>query len=327
MTGLSNRNFLSKNIKEITENQKYIMEKIVITYCGSQPIICKIVKEEDFYIEGELLYPFAGVKFDYFKENEGLTTREVQVDPKPVIHGLYRIFETVVTNKGEILANAATLQKPVRSMATSLHREKDRFDYAIKALDALEIDSNNLEFLSKRAATRLTESISDSIGTGELDFVSPQAQNYESELERILDENDFVKDIDKNIILKKTIFWAENLQADANYGHIRFKTIRTPYPQFEMPKHLYGAVSEEDFLSEQEGLIPFFIGTQFGLTPRLTEEKFRKLEGQKIAIQGKSQLSGLVAGLGIYEVKNGERIQIAYFKNEQLSNEKEVFED
>src|SRR5690606_41407849 len=156
----------------------------------------------------------------------------------------------------------------VRDMAESMHREKQRIHVAIKALDAMQIDADDLQFLSKRAATRRAESISDLIGTGELDFVNSQAQNYESELERILDENDFVKDIDKNIILKKTIFWAENLQADANYGHIRFKTIRTPYPQFEMPKHLYGAVSEDEFLTQKEGLMPFFIGTQFVLIPR-----------------------------------------------------------
>ena len=324
MTGLSNRNFLSRNIKEITENQKYIMEKIVITYCGSQPIICKIIKEEKFYLEGELLYPFVAVKFDYFKENHGLTKREVQVDPKPVIHALYRICETVVKNREKILANAVPLRQQVRSMAASLHREKQRFEFAINALDAMQIDAEDLQFLSKRAATRLAESISDLIGTGELDFVSPQAQNYESELERILDENDLVKEIDKNIILKKTIFWAENLQGDANYGHIRFKTIRTPYPQFEMPKHLYGAVSEDEFLTQKQGLMPFFIGTQFGLIPRFTDEKFGQLEGQKIAVLGKSQLSGLVAGLGIYEVKNGKRKEIAYFRNEKILVEKSL---
>lgn len=302
------------------------MEQVFITHCENQPIICKITQNQEYYLEGEMLYPFAGVEFDYFKENDGLTPKEVYLDPKPVIHGLYRVYSSVVQNKARILANAAPLQQPVRSMNASLQREKTRFEFAVKTLDALQIDAGDLHYLSKRAATRLTESITNLIGNGDFDFVSSHGENYENELGRIVKEHDSVKDIDTGRILKKTIFWAEHFQADADYEHIRFKTIRTPYPQFEMPKHLYGAVSEDEFLTEKEGLMPFFIGTQFGLIPRFTDEKFGQLEGQKIAVLGKSQLSGYVAGLGIYEVRNGERIQIAYFKNEKIFIEKSVID-
>ena len=61
---------------------------------------------------------------------------------------------------------------------------------------------------------------------------------------------------------------------------------------------------------------PFFIGTQFGIYPKIDEIPNFLNEPKIIAVFGKSILSGCVAGLSIYKVceEKTEEVEIAYFE-------------
>ena len=120
-----------------------------------------------------------------------------------------------------------------------------------------------------------------------------------------------------------TIYWVKHLKLDSEYKHIRLKQLNNGHRNFIMPPSLIDAVDAEEFYTEEKDRLPFFVGTQFGVSPR--EENlpgFVKI-GRKIAILGKSQLSGSVAGLTIYQYDDdGGAIPIRRFKIRTFSNEK-----
>ena len=68
-----------------------------------------------------------------------------------------------------------------------------------------------------------------------------------------------------------------------------------------------------------DGRLPLFIGTQFGIAPKI-ENLTNFFNGEKeIAILGKSALSGTVSGLSIYKIELTDTVftnkRIFYYSN------------
>lgn len=112
------------------------------------------------------------------------------------------------------------------------------------------------------------------------------------------------------------LFWVDEMRKNKFWGGTRFKKIEKGYPDFVMYPSLYDVESLESFTTPEIGRLPLFIGSQFGIQPKL-EEVFKSYDTNiKIAILNKSLLSGSVAGLKIYSLKrNYELEEIIYFKN------------
>lgn len=112
------------------------------------------------------------------------------------------------------------------------------------------------------------------------------------------------------------LYWVEILQNNNYWKDIRFKKLNVGYPKFVMYPALFDEVNLEDFLKLENNRIPFFIGSQFGINPRLETVYSVDDENVLIAILCKSLLSSTVAGLKIYSLKrNHELKEIIYFKN------------
>ena len=88
---------------------------------------------------------------------------------------------------------------------------------------------------------------------------------------------------------------------------------------FDIDESLIDIVSFKEFIKNEENRLPLFIGSQFGIAPRMDKipEFFngRKL----VAILQKSLLSGHVAGLVVSEIKEGEKKfkyhRLVFFEN------------
>ena len=68
---------------------------------------------------------------------------------------------------------------------------------------------------------------------------------------------------------------------------------------------LVDVVPTEAFLNPEPHRLPLFIGSQFGINPRLESLPTPYVGVMTVAILGKSLLSGNVAGLSIHEVEIG----------------------
>lgn len=151
----------------------------------------------------------------------------------------------------------------------------------------------------------------------------------------LLDTDDFIDIFDEYIIRFKSYFIEENenirnkilewycaFKTDPEFENVTLKMTGS-LSNFHGPAVKMNKVSEEDFLRQTEDELPFFVGTQFGIRPRIEDAMYKKLERQKIAVLSKSGLSGHVHGLLIYLVKKGELIQYKEYLNDKPLDKKE----
>jgi len=112
------------------------------------------------------------------------------------------------------------------------------------------------------------------------------------------------------------LYFVDVMQRNDEYKNIRFKKLNVGYPMFVLYPHLFDEVDIVEFLEIEQNRIPFFIGSQFGISPRLKGIYKSEDENRIIAVLGKSLLSGTVASLRIYLLKkNYELIEIESFRN------------
>lgn len=111
------------------------------------------------------------------------------------------------------------------------------------------------------------------------------------------------------------LLWVDIMQQDQYFGNIRFKKLNLGYPIFVLHPHLYDEVNLNEFIASEHNRLPIFIGSQFGINPRLEDVFLSNNEIKLIAVLNKSLLSGAVSGLKIYSVLHYELKEIAFFKN------------
>ncbi len=117
-----------------------------------------------------------------------------------------------------------------------------------------------------------------------------------------------------------TKYWIKKFKNDQDHGQKRFKKLNVDYPPFEIDEAIIDTVEWDEFIKIEEHRIPFFIGSQFGINPRIIEMP-EFFNGKKlVAILSKSLLSGHVSGLNLYQIEEHEdkfnHNKIAEFKND-----------
>jgi len=104
-----------------------------------------------------------------------------------------------------------------------------------------------------------------------------------------------------------TKYWIKKFKTDIEYGDKRFKRIKKGYPYFEIDNELIDIVELDDFIKIEPNRFPLFIGSQFGIHPKLNEiSDF--FNGEKvIAVLSKSVLSGSVSGLSLHKINKNDK--------------------
>ena len=89
--------------------------------------------------------------------------------------------------------------------------------------------------------------------------------------------------------------------SDSEYGHLTFKKLDNGYPPFDFPNTLIKNVNEKQFLTEEENVIPLFLGTSIaGLLPRKYSDNLKLFRGQLVAVLSKNLLSGWIIPINIF---------------------------
>jgi hypothetical protein len=116
-----------------------------------------------------------------------------------------------------------------------------------------------------------------------------------------------------------TTQWISKLKNDERFTLLRFKRLDKGYPSFEIDANLIDFVHDQEFNRIEEHRMPLFIGSQFGITPRINEIPDFFNGNKQVAILGKSLLSGTVSGLTIYQIEEGDKVfifrKVAHFSN------------
>jgi hypothetical protein len=116
-----------------------------------------------------------------------------------------------------------------------------------------------------------------------------------------------------------TTCWIKKFKEEQKSCQKRFKRLERGYPPFELDESLIDIVDMEEFIMIEEFRIPIFVGSQFGIYPRI-EKMPEFFNGRKvIAILSKSLLSGHVSGLTIYQIEENEK-QFNYKRVERYPN-------
>ncbi len=105
---------------------------------------------------------------------------------------------------------------------------------------------------------------------------------------------------------------------------LKFKMLASGYSNFKFPLSLLEEVDLTTFCKPDTARLPLFIETRFGFSPKFN---LGLLEGQRIAILNRNQLSGHQRGISIDVIINGERRKIGEFGLEPpYWNEKDLVE-
>ena len=97
------------------------------------------------------------------------------------------------------------------------------------------------------------------------------------------------------------LFWIRNHPVLKYFRFKRLKQGFLGYPPFNFPEDLIDVVDLEEFVANERFRLPLIIGTQFGEYPRMNKIFKEISTSVRIAVLGKSLLSGHVAGLTIYD--------------------------
>ncbi|MBF6609533.1 MAG: hypothetical protein ITF99_00095, partial [Chryseobacterium sp.] len=110
-------------------------------------------------------------------------------------------------------------------------------------------------------------------------------------------------------------YWFRKYESVEKNRTVTLKKLNCYYHTNTLPESKTHMVGYEEFIKPEENMIPFFIGTQFGTTPKITRKLKNDLEGQKIAVLRKSQLSGFEKVLQICKVKDGDFVVLEEYLN------------
>jgi hypothetical protein len=115
-----------------------------------------------------------------------------------------------------------------------------------------------------------------------------------------------------------TMLWIEQFKNDHEFIDVRFKYLESLQVKIDFDRELIEAVSMEDFIRIENKRIPLFIGSQFGLIPRMDTLTGFYNGSKFFGVLLKSMLSGHVAGLKVYKINKGETDckEYRFFRND-----------
>lgn len=112
-----------------------------------------------------------------------------------------------------------------------------------------------------------------------------------------------------------TLLWCQELKYHPIWKHYSFKKLDCEYPPYHLPLGLITEVEIDLFKEQEKFVLPFFIGSQFGVFP-IVKEVFEGIsDPMLIGILRKSMFSGCVSGLSIGIWHEGGFREIELFKN------------
>jgi thiamine kinase-like enzyme len=251
-----------------------------------------------------MMFPFAGVIIDFFDEN---TNFEKETDRQFYDEIILNMYHTLRVVHGQLRHKSIE------------ERKKMLKEGLIRKEIVLIASTQSLNYCPKYWGKGFTDAVESKVtkfikSSNYSDLRIPELE-YPEILNNLLYEFEECYNSEFGTVEKVNKHWLNNFHNDSRYQNFFFKKLQSGYPKNSMPKMFTKEGGFEDFIKPENGVLPFFVGTQLGIYPKITNELYEKLEGQKIAILGKSLFSGHESGLSICEVKEGKIITLDRFEN------------
>ncbi|WP_332018724.1 hypothetical protein [Kaistella sp.] len=288
-----------------SSNQKTAAKLYHVDF-GGKNILFTTQTEHRHYLELELHFPHAGIRADFFNENidfikEGLANNlsylaENIVANLKTVHQKFR--EMPEHERQEIISNNIVRQKLKEVL------DSDCILYCPMYWGKTLVDS-----VCKKLLAYLKEKDERHLKYSELEYPT-----IYKELFYRYGSCEGIHYYPPNV---RPNYWFRKFESDEKNKSVSLKKLNCYYHSNSLPESHADTVGYEEFIKPETSRIPFFIGTQFGTTPKITPQLKNDLEGQNIAMLYKSQLSGFESVLKICKVKDGAFVVLDEYLNTQ----------
>lgn len=279
-------------------------EKLYHVAFSGKNILFTTQTEHPHYLELELHFPHSDIRVDFFDEKINFLEEGVK-------NNLSRMADNIVTT-------LKTVHQKFRELPETERQEILRKNSVIKKLRAV-LETDCMMYCPMYWGTTLVESVSRKLRTylKEKDdrILKYSELEYPDIYKELFYRYDGCEGISYYLPNVQTNYWFRKFEKDEKNRFVSFKKLNCHYHGNSLPESKADTVRYDEFVKHEESRLPFFIGTQFGTTPKITSDLKTALEGQKIAMLCKSQLSGFEKVLQICEVKDGEFMVLDEFIN------------
>lgn len=125
--------------------------------------------------------------------------------------------------------------------------------------------------------------------------------------------------VDESLVPSSSKTWVTSFRNNKQWKSIRFKIFCSGYPPLYMPADLTDLVDMRTFMTIEPNRIPLFMGTQFGVYPKIDTKGLDNLSMTfVVAIQGKSLLSGCVSGVTFHLQEGNKRRRLNSFPSDSF---------
>lgn len=256
------------------------------------------------YLELELHFPYKGIKVDFFDDDVNFTEDNIKRNLADIAENIVFTLRTVFEKFRELtdqerheILEGTSVREHLRTVLETECISYCSMNWGKTALDS--VSHILTKYLQQKDFNLLVYS----------EFDYPQVYKelfyHFGGCESV---NYYLPNVQKN-------YWFRKYESVEKNPTVTLKKLNCYYHTNTLPESKTHMVGYEEFIKPEENMIPFFIGTQFGTTPKITRKLKNDLEGQKIAVLRKSQLSGFEKVLQICKVTDGTFVVLEEYLN------------
>jgi len=292
------------------------MEKIIKTKFQNYDFIVKIISQEKYFIEYEILYPFEGVRNQYFSETTDLSEIYFSSIVNEIFGNSFHLYKVFDEKKQRFLKEFDKSVLPSNSYNLRPYLAEKRNDMLQKFYNEC-IEKVAGIYISKKSQEELKQRIKDFLIHKKTDFKIYSPFDYSDCLHEILYQNSKIKDIESGDILTLPLYWYKNFKKSEKFSTYSLKKLEGTNYTDNTPHSLTKKSDFENFCKKEENIIPFFLSGMNGTIPKITGELLKNLEQHEVAFLEKMTTDANDLKLCIYRISNGQKILIESFDNLQ----------
>ncbi|QOW09795.1 hypothetical protein Q73A0000_05140 [Kaistella flava (ex Peng et al. 2021)] len=271
--------------------------------------------EHHFY--GEIIFPFPNIKFYYFTEEHYFLPYNIEEHVKEYVGNLISILEDIAINIEYIKEISA------KFCQYNKHSEDGKNNIRRIVIDPF-IENTINKFPFQNVGLTFKQSLAEAIFKVLIKNPYYSIRNkeiqHEDIFEDILSEYKYIINLDGeenwSIYPKLHERFFEEMGEDCKL----LKMLQTNHKNTRIPDEYLEQSGIDEYLNKEDGKLPLFIGTQFGISPKIIPELIKRMEGQKVVFLNKSQLSGYEHSMDLKLIKNGEFKTLKKITREQIEN-------
>lgn len=296
------------------------MEKVFITRVEKQKLLVKIKFISETEVEGEFLYPFDRIRFQYDSATISLNTSNNYNELKFLIHSVFQIYNFLIQSEEGLVKKYVNLNRWSSGKDVSAEKLPEQLEVANKLITRIS-EFTEEKYFNKFLKERITKSIISVLNDKKFDFKILNWSDYDWIFYKTAKDADFIMNIDTYETVKKTVFWLDNLRQSRKYSKVRFKIMKDRRLNSELPKEEIDKLEYLEYNTREDNRLPVLVDVHDYISREFNLDKFTKnWEDSTVAIIERESDESEELGMGIYWVMKGGKLKLLkYFPNKKTT--------